>query len=88
MSQSEEIYAEVSSRSPPMAEERFDVDDNKCYGTLKVVQLKQKNIEAVNGEKVMKVTMVLIVILILAAIVTCCIALTLDTQTEVSNLLS
>ena len=75
--ESEATYAEVSS--PPMAKESFDMEENKCYGSLKVAL--QKNAAASDGNKTvviaLVVTIVLVVMLILA-VAACCIAFALQ----------
>ena len=45
--ESEAAYVEVSL--PPMAKENFDIEENKCYGSLKVAPLK--NAAASDGNK-------------------------------------
>ena len=38
--ESEATYAEVSS--PPMTKESFDIEENRCYGSLKVTPQKNE----------------------------------------------
>ncbi len=74
MSQVEEsvaTYAEVSS--PPMAKERFTMEENECYSGLKVASLK--NTAASSGNKSIIIALVVKIVLVAIATDSCCICL-------------
>ena len=75
--ESEATYAEVSS--PSMAKESFDIDENKCYGSLKVAP--QKNAAASDGNRNVVIALVVIIVLVvmlILAVAACCIAFALE----------
>ena len=72
--ESEATYAEVSS--PPMAKESFDIEENKCYGSLKVAP--QKNAAASDGNKTALVVTIVLVVMLILAVTACCIAFALE----------
>ena len=71
--ESEAIYAEVSS--PPIAES-FDMDENKCYGGLKVAP--QKIAAVSDGNKNIVIAPVVTIVLIVMLVLACCIAFALE----------
>ncbi len=69
-------YAEVSS--PPMAKERFAMEENECYGGLKVPP--QKNKAASDGNK--NVFIVVTIVMLILALAACCIAFAVEMVTS------
>ena len=70
--ESEATYAEVSSL--PMAKEKFEMEENQCYGSLKVAPKKNTMNSYGKGRTTAITVIFVLVVLLIVALASCCLA--------------